>query len=140
MPVRLSVTIDDPPAAPPNYTLCAFEVRAVTVGGELEPVAIYPGTTAGFEEAANVLVQVIGSVVKDVGVGLRLAAVAWWSEKPVDYCEGGRERMVSVYDGSRLEGSGWGQWKPEARLEGRQTESSAKLRLVKRQQASSTRG
>lgn len=132
MPVNLTVSIPDPPAAPPLYTLCAFEVRSLTVGGELEPVAIYPGTTDGFEEAANTLVAAIASAVKGVGVGLRLAAIAWFTEAPLEECEDGQERLVSVCQlASVYEGGcgGWAPWKAETRLKGRRAQSLSHHRV-----------
>jgi hypothetical protein len=113
MPVTIPLTITDPPAPPAGYTLCAFEVRSMTYGGDFEPVAIFPGTKAGFEEAARILICAIASAMKNVGVGLRLAAVAWFAEQPLDECQDGRERLVSVYDGTTWT---WSEWKPETRL------------------------
>src|SRR5262245_25475916 len=129
MPVSLTITVADPPAAPAGYTLVAFEVRtyrASEVGkprerGDINPIATLAGTTTGFEEAVNLLGKAVQEMLREVGVGLRLAAVAWWADKPLTECEDGRERMVSIYDAR--EGA-WREWKPEQRVGPRPNESA----------------
>ncbi len=114
MPVSVAFTITDPPSAPPGYTLCAFEVRTVKADGQgILPVAVLSGTTAGFEEAANILVKAVAASLRDVGVGIRLAAVAWWIDQRLTEQTDGRERLVSVYDAGESE---WGQWTAEERI------------------------
>lgn len=117
MPVFVTLTIADPPAAPPGYTLCAFEVRSYTAGAEgggtMRPITVFSGTTAGYEDAANVLVKAVAGALRDVGVGFRLAAVAWWIDAPLSKQTDGRERMVSVYDAGK---GRWGEWVAEERI------------------------
>lgn len=115
MPVHVPLTIADPPAAPNGYTLCAFEVRTYESGAGMTPIAVFAGTTRGFEDAANILVRAVESALRDVGVGLRLAAVAWWVERDLTTCAEGRERLVSVYDAGRRQ---WLKWTPEERIGG----------------------
>lgn len=135
MPVSVAITVADPPAAPPGYTLCAFEVRTYAGGGDkadgLQPVAVFPGSTDGFEGAANVLVKAVAATLKDVGVGLRLAAVAWWVDKPLTECEDGCERMASVYDAELGE---WGEWLPEERIGVRRNEAMREHMVTKARQ------
>lgn len=111
MPVLVTITVADPPAAPPGYALCAFEVRGLAGG----TCAALPGTTDGFEDAAHVLAQAVTGSLARVGVGFRLAAVAWWAERPLHECKDGCERLVSVYDAGRER---WGAWAPEERVTG----------------------
>lgn len=117
MPVSVVIIIADPPAAPTGYTLCAYEVRSLQPSGPgalttgtTAPIAIFAGSQAGFEDAANVLVSACRTILRDVGHGLRLAAVCWWIEEPMDHCTDGRERMVSVYDAGK---GCWSEWAPE---------------------------
>jgi hypothetical protein len=130
VPVTVPITVADPPAAPAGYTLVAFEVRTYAAGSaemaalttdggnrqrhglRIEPIAVFAGTTSGFEDAAKILVQAVRLSLREVGVGLRLAAVAWWVDTPLTDCVGGRERQVSVYDAGE---DVWGEWVPEER-------------------------
>lgn len=127
MPVSVTVTIADPPAAPPGYTLCAFELRTYRISGVVRdtPLAVFPGTTDGYEDAAGALLKAIAAALKDVGVGLRLAAVAWWADTPLTDCRDGCERLVSVYDGGA---GGWGEWEPEERIGERRNEPCPRTR------------
>jgi hypothetical protein len=122
MSVSVPIIVIDPPAAPPSYTLCAFEVRTVAAGSDLgrrndgrymDPIAVFSGTTDGFEDAANILIKAVQLSLRDVGVGLRLAAVAWWIDRPLDEAVSGRERIVSIYDAAACV---WGEWVPEERV------------------------
>lgn len=113
MPVSVAITVTDPPSAPTGYTLCAFEVRSFASNGDIAPVAVFSGTTDGFETAAAILVKAVESSLREVGVGFRLAAVAWFVDKPLTECPNGRERMVSTYDAAAEK---WGQWTPEERI------------------------
>ena len=113
MPVSVTITVADPPAAPAGYCLVGFEVRTCASGGAIAPIAIFAGTTEGFEDAANILVKAVSAALSDVGIGLRLAAVAWWADKPLADCVDGRERLVSVCDAAN---GRWGEWIPEQRI------------------------
>lgn len=118
MPVSVPVTVADPPAAPAGYTLCAFEVRTYSptlTGASMQPIAVFAGTTDGFEDAANVLVKAVQGTLASVGTGLRLAAVAWFVDRPLHEAKSGHERLVSVYDAGR---GRWGEWTPEERVGG----------------------
>lgn len=118
MPVVIPIVVADPPAAPRGYTLCAFEVRSYAVGAEtgsgtMRPIAMFPGTTDGFEGGAKSLVKAVSAALRDVGTGFRLAAVAWWVDAPLETCANGRERLVSVYDAGEQR---WGKWVAEERI------------------------
>ena len=106
MPVSVAVTIADPPAAPPGYALCSFDVRPLTAFSAPTPLAVFPGTTDGLEDAAN-------ATVRAALYGLRFVAVAWWGGASLDECPDGRERLVSVYDAAA---GGWGEWEPDTRV------------------------
>src|SRR5262245_17578809 len=118
MPVVVPISIADPPAPPAGYALCAFEVRSFTCQSVAESCAVFPGTAAGFEAAAGVLVRTAETVFcKEVTgmrlAAMRLAAVAWWADKPLHECIDGFERLVSVYDAMQ---QAWGKWTPEQRI------------------------
>lgn len=115
MSVSIAVTVVDPPAAPPHYTLCAFEVRSYSANGTIAPVAVFSGTTDGFETAAAILIKAVESSLLEVGVGFRLAAVAWFVDKPLTECKSGHERLVSTYDAANQR---WSDWSPESRVGG----------------------
>lgn len=131
MPVNVPIVVTDPPSAPAGYLLCAFEVRAcqkTRIAGQSLPVplVIFPGTTDGFESAANALIQALIEALRSdtepespqegapakAGSGLRLACVCWWVETPLDQCRDDRMRLVSVYDLAR---GVWTPWVAEDR-------------------------
>ena|GEM_PF-3631796 len=110
MPVELAITVADPPGAPAGYTLCAFAVaRQSGAFKGADALVNFPGTTDGYESAANVLARtVLDALAANDPMGFRLFAVAWWSERSFDLAPPGLERLVSEYDAAAGRWREWG--------------------------------
>lgn len=105
------MTVPPQPAAPADYTLCGYEVTTAGIGhmkagsGGVSTRMIFAGNAAGLARAWSHWLTIPATE-------RRLTAVAWWLERSLDECDGGRERVVSEYQpGVPVAVGQWSPWR-----------------------------